>query len=317
MPMIAIDDSRTEAVARKLSAVSGLPSPTFDDDGIFPPVGSPLALDIFFAVTLHQYGFWTDDGRGYIAPVYAPAGGRSLKGADFVWASALLASRRDAAVFSPDHQASMSHAGLASLFSDDQGKCPLPVFESHLRLARGYGGDMLSLGLPPAEVVERSNASDHPLGEFLSMVTQLTGYREDPLRKKAMLLAVILASRPERFLGVTDVEHWSPIVDYHMQRSALRTGMVRVVSAELDSKLRERRFVTKEEESAVREAVYGCLLGVMRGSGKSLAEVDAFFFGSRKTCPEMEEPRCEECVLEEVCAKEKGLFQPVFSTTFY
>lgn len=317
MPMIAIDDSRTEAVARKLAVSSGLLSPSFDDDGIFPPVGSPLALDTFFAVTLHQYGFWTDDGRRYLSPVYAPVAGRSLKGSDFVWASALLASRRDAAVFSPEYQASMSHAALAALFSDDGVKCPLPMFESHLRLARGYGGDMLSLGLTPAEIVERSNASDHPLGEFLSMVTQLTGYREDPLRKKAMLLAVILASRPEGFLGVTDVEHWTPIVDYHMQRSALRTGMARVVSSALDSKLRERRFVTEEEEAAVREVVNGCLLGVMKVSGKSLAEVDAFFFGFRKTCPEMEEPRCAACVLEEVCAKEKELFQPVFRTTFY
>ena len=81
--------------------------------------------------------------------------------------------------------------------------------------------------------------------------------------------------------------------------------------------LYSRIFVSNEEETAIRDAAYQALLKVMKSSGRSLAEVDAFFFGFRKLCPEMEEPNCRICILNAVCLKEKELFQPVFRTTFY
>ena len=34
----------------------------------YPPASHPRALDFFFTLTFHQYGFWLDDGAGYLRP---------------------------------------------------------------------------------------------------------------------------------------------------------------------------------------------------------------------------------------------------------
>jgi len=46
--------------------------------------------------------------------------------------------------------------------------------------------------------------------------------------------------------------------------------------------------------------------------------IDWFFFNyMRSHCPEMQEPVCEKCAADPVCAHRKQLFQPVFRTSFY
>lgn len=74
-----------------------------------------------------------------------------------------------------------------------------------------------------------ANANRKPLNALLAQVCQIPGYREDPLQKKSMRLATMLENRPERFLRVTDPELVTPIVDYHIQRSAPRTRLFQPV----------------------------------------------------------------------------------------
>ena len=72
----------------------------------------------------------------------------------------------------------------------------------------------------------------------------------DPLRKKSTLLAIILQQRPERFLRVEPSERVPPIIDYHLQRSCLRTGLVRV----RDAALREKLLAREDELGQLRKA---------------------------------------------------------------
>jgi hypothetical protein len=72
-----------------------------------------------------------------------------------------------------------------------------------------------------------------------------------------------------------------------------------------------------DEEWAVRYAAYIAIEQVADISGKSAGAVDWFFFNSRKRCPEMTKPICEECQIDPICAHQKELFQPVMRTTFY
>jgi len=149
------------------------------------------------------------------------------------------------------------------------------------------------------------------------MLDHVGGYKQDPLRKKAVLLGLILQQRPERFLRTEPQEPAPPVIDYHLQRSCLRIGLIDVIDERLRSSLIKRELLTPEDEGAVRRAAYAAIAQVQRLSGRSMGAVDWFFFGARRRCPEMTEPECSQCAVDPVCAHRKELFQPVIRTTFY
>jgi hypothetical protein len=184
-------------------------------------------------------------------------------------------------------------------------------------MAHHYGRDMLALGLTPRAVLDKALASAHPLQTFLLTLDHIGGYKEDPLRKKSLLLAMILNLRPENFLPLRDDEQIAPVIDYHLMRSCLRVGLIDVIDEELKMKLTNRQIVSPVEEWAVRYPAYRAMEQVEALAGKSTGAVDWYFFNGRKRCPEMSAPECRSCQLDPVCAHRKKLFQPVLRTSFY
>jgi hypothetical protein len=132
-----------------------------------------------------------------------------------------------------------------------------------------------------------------------------------------MLLAVMLENRPEGFLRVSDPASAVPIIDYHLQRSALRTGLVVFTDAAAARANQERRVVEAEVEAAIRQATYAAIERLVRQSGLSVAAVDYFFFMNRRRCPEMTPPQCAVCPAQPVCARRTEAFQPVYRTAAY
>ncbi|MEM7346766.1 MAG: carbohydrate kinase family protein [Chloroflexota bacterium] len=286
-------------------------------DANFPPIGHPKLLDFLFTAVLQQFSFWkTKDGR-YHQPLIAPIAGKERKGSDFLWQAYLRPLESDPAWYSPAHQAALTQNKMEAHFQDDDGSMPMPALDLHLSQAQAYGRDMLALNLTPAKIVEHANRTDTPLATFLETLTHIGGYKEDYLQKKVALLAVILIERPEKLLCPAPDEVIPPIIDYHLQRSCLRTGIIDVVDNELHQKLEERRILPPADEQAVREAAYDAIQQVAARSSKSMAAVDWFFFNARRYCPEMSEPLCDQCLVDSVCAHRKTLFQPVLRTTFY
>ena len=176
---------------------------------------------------------------------------------------------------------------------------------------------MAALELTPRLLLERALDSAEPLQTFIAQLDQIGGYKEDPLRKKSSLLAMILNQRPEKFLPLRSDEGIAPVVDYHALRSCLRIGLVDIVDEQLAAKIRAREIVSAEEEWAVRYAAYLANEALVVRSGKSTGAVDWFLFSARKRCPEMTAPECAICPVDELCAKRKELFQPVIRTSFY
>lgn len=299
--------------------LSGLPAMApFDFTGEqFPPTGHERALDFFFAATLQQFGFWRLSENRYQAPAKGFLGGTELKGSDYLWAAyrRWLESRPEA--LTPGGQAALEAVELAARLAADDGGRPLPMFGERLRLARSYGQGLTALGLEPAGLVERANAAARPVEELLKALGGVGGYREDPLRKKAALLALILRQRPERFLRAVSTDDVPPIVDYHVQRSCLRMGLVRAEDPGLAVRLARREVVAEAEEQEVRMACRDVMAELATATGLGMGPVDWFFFQNRKRCPEMVEPACERCPVEAVCARKTELFQPVRRTTFY
>ncbi len=315
-PRVELDLDRIAGVSGHLADHAG--GAAFDFCGFpFPDRDDPLALPTLAAATLHQFGFWTDDGGRWTGPMYGEGGGRRWKGSDFVWQAFSRAVATDPGVLEPARMADELDL-VDRICAADDGSCPLPDLDSHRALHRAYGRELLERGLDWEQTLAELNGAPAPVAALLELLSELPGYREDPLAKKANLLAVILAGRPERFLDARDPESVRPIVDYHLMRGCLRTGCVRVVDAELAGRLEARVWVDVVEEEAIRGACFDAIGELVRRSGRSMAEVDAFFFArGRSLCLETEPPRCEECGLRPDCGRHTGLFQPVFRTTCY
>lgn len=313
---VRTEPGRIREVARVLRQVEDFEPFDFVGDS-FPPVGHPAAVEFFFAATLQQFGFWSEDEGRYVAPLVASVAGRRLKGSDFLWSVYRRWLEQDPRGFAPAAQAVLRREEFDERCRADSGRNPLPSVGERLRQARAYAWDMEALGWTPASIVERANSDPRPLQTFLGQMDRVGGYKEDPLRKKSALLATILQGRPERFLRLGDGEELPPIIDYHLQRSCLRVGLIEVVDEDLRGWLERRECVSEDDEAAVREACFEALLELRAASGRPMAALDRFFFENRHRCPEMTEPECARCPLDPACAHRTALFQPVFRTPFY
>ncbi len=315
--MIAVDHRQVAAFADFFRAASDVKAFDFchtPPPAIFPPAHGAGVLEYVFFNAGHQFGFWRLENDRYAGPMLAVVDGHQRKGSDYVSYCLTRAWRENADVFMP---ASVSAVDWNKVFRDDEGRNPLPMWEEHVAIISRYANWFAERATTPAELVARANAAERPLATLLAEAGTIPGYVEDPLRKKLFLLAIMLENRPEKFLRVTDPESYEPIIDYHLQRSALRAGLVRVEDASVRAALVERRVVPAEVEGRIRQAVFDALCEVVRLSGRSVAAVDYFFFMNRRRCPEMSQPECERCPVQSICAQEVDLFQPVFRTTFY
>lgn len=284
---------------------------------LFPARHQPGVEAYFFFCCAHQFGFWTLAGGRYDRPMRARVGGADYKGSDFLWRCATRAWLRRNDFFEPDNLAGLTAADWSAVFAGDDGVNPLPMWPEHERIIRDYTAWFRQRRLTPRALVAECNRAVRPLRAFLASAGALPGYSEDPLRKKLFLLAATLENRPEHFLRAPDTDAWEPIIDYHLMRSALRAGLVRVTDPSLRARLERRELVTAEEEAVVRRAVFDAVRELVRRSGRSVAAVDYFFFQNRLRCPEMTEPDCPACPVRAFCARETSLFQPVFRTTAY
>jgi hypothetical protein len=313
---VQVNNKQVRVVSEKISTLSEASPFPFVSPGL-PPVGHPKALDFFFAFTLQQFGFWSERNNRYYQPLIAKIGGIEQKGSDYLFDAFRRRVEQDADFCSPERQANLSRAELLEVFRADNGDDPMPALDMHLEMAHQYGWDMLALQLTPQAVLQKALASAQPLQTFLVLLDQIGGYKEDPLRKKSGLLALILNQRPETFLPLKNDEQVTPVIDYHALRSCLRVGLIDVIDEELKYKLHNRQIVSPADEWAVRYPAYRAREQVVALSGKSEGAVDWIFFNSRKYCPEMSEPQCWFCQLDPVCAHRKELFQPVLRTSFY
>ncbi|MCB9153133.1 MAG: hypothetical protein H6649_03625 [Caldilineae bacterium] len=308
-----------EQIERVAALVAALPEvQPFDFTGLdFPPAGHPAALAYFFTSTLQQFSFWNIARDRYGGPLLAPLDGQRRKGSDYLWRAWLKPLAADPDFYNAGRQADLGDPELAALFRDDTGQQPMPALDLHLAQARAYGRDMAALGWSPAGVVASAMASPRPLYSLLSSLDCAGGYKEDPLRKKSGLLALILHQRPEHWLQPAPGETVPPVIDYHLMRSCLRIGLIDVLDEALVAALTGRRLLQPADEWAVRLAAYEAVERLVARSGRTMGAVDWFFFNARRRCPEMTEPECSRCAVDPVCAHRKGLFQPVLRTTFY
>ncbi len=290
----------------------------FDFTGeLFPDVGDPATVEWFAAATLQQFGFWHARDGAWAASMIATIDGVERKGSDYLWAAYRRWGRRVPDATTPLHQASMTLDEWHAVAADDAGNDPFPSPTSCVALANAYGRTLGSLGPTASELVDAAAGTARPLRSLLSLLDHIGGYREDPLRKKSALLGVILRQRPEHaLLGAPD-DDAPPIVDYHVQRTCLRTGLVIVDDPELERTLRSRHLLTPAEEDVVRRATFEAVGELVERSGSDMGTVDYLLFQMRHRCPEAFPPHCAACPADPACQHRTELFQPILRTTAY
>ena len=314
---VRLDHEQIERISKIVSVAEAAKASDFTGKD-FPPAGHPKTLDYFFATILQQFSFWETIEDHYDHPLVATIDGDLLKGSAYLFRAFRLPLDNDPDFYSPQRQAALTRDEMLKLFRADDGSDPMPAFDLHLEMAKRYGREMIATGKTPQQIVERAKKSETPLKTFIGELDQIGGYKEDPLRKKSNLLALVLNQRPEKFLSFAEGEEVPPVIDYHTMRGCLRMGLVEILDESLKEKIQRRQIVNADEEWAIRYACYLAVEDVVRISGKSLGAVDWFFFAySRQRCPEMSEPECAKCAVDDVCLHRKDLFQPVLRTTYY
>ncbi len=315
-PRVQVNVEQVGVIAGLLSTIPEV-SPFAFTGPEYPPVGHPQAVDFFFAATLQQFSFWSEENGRYHQPMIAKIDGVERKGSDYLWVAFRRQLEGDPDFLSPARQVELNRDALLAFYRSDDGNDPMPALNLHLEMANRYGSDMLALQQTPQAVLQKALASPEPLQTFIASLDQIGGYKEDPLRKKSSLLVLILNQRPENFFPLREDEGVAPVIDYHLMRSFLHVGLIDVIDDKLKNKLLDRQVVSPDEEWAVRYAAYRAMQQLVERSGKSEGAVDYFFFNARKRCPEMSEPQCQICQIDPGCAHRKGLFQPVLRTTYY
>ena len=312
---VIVNTANVSKIGQLIASVSDITAFAFTGPDL-PAAGHAATLDYFFATALQQFGFWSEANGRYDRPLVATVDGEERKGAFYLFRAWLRWLESDPYKLSPAGQAELTKEDILTVLRADDGTDPMPALDMHLTMAQQYGRDMLALGLTPQTIMEQVKASATPLRTLFQVLDHISGYKEDPLRKKAGLLAIILQQRPEAFLASSE-EEMPPVVDYHVMRSCLRMGLIDVVDDSLVEKLAGRKLLSASEEWAVRMSAHAAVEQVVARSGKSMGAVDWFFFQARKRCPEMSEPLCKECSVDPACAHRKEFFQPVRRTSFY
>ena len=287
---------------------------------MYPPLDHPMAVDFFFLACLHQYGFWYGDAGGYLESMVGELKAndgtwRKLKGSDLLWEVLRRSLSLCPEIWAPERLAAIRPAELQQLLCDDSGT-QWPDFDVRLELTRSYGQWLVDSGRTPAGIVAEANATTKPLEAFLRILRLESPFGRDSYEKKALLLAMALTNRPERFLRPSAEDSWAPIVDYHLMRVALRLGLVDLNTEEQDFSVR-RAWMNEFQEGHIRGHVWQAVSSLIRESGLAMSTIDETLWMARKYCPEAEEPTCAKCLFESVCAKRTKLFQPVFRTTAY
>lgn len=292
---------------------------------MYPPLHAAGAIDYFFFAMVHNYGFWTDDGEKYVSPLFGKWKEKTgVKGSDLLWKMLCAAWQKDNACLAPERLATISDTDFAAMFSDDDGPVELFMTPERLDLTRNYGKWFRTprwWGVrSPSELVSYANDYEdavHVLREILTHPENgVPAFREDPLGKKAELLLMALANRPEKYLRRGINEGWRPIVDYHDMRLTLRLGHVTLPKEWADENT-ARKITTHEREEAIRNATYKADALLIKESGRTRDEIDILKWSARTFCPEMVTPNCSACLFQDVCAKRVLLFQPVLRTTHY
>ncbi|WP_440059124.1 iron-sulfur cluster loop [Thermogladius sp. 4427co] len=238
-------------------------------------------------------------------------------GADLLYRLGKLKLEEDPDFYSPERLSNISVDEVVKWLSVGEASPPDPEVRAFLlrdlgfKLLKLYNGSVL-------ELLNKSNNRVRGDLEKPGLVENLRVFRafEDPVEKKAMLLAKFLKARG-LFNPVDDLD---VAVDNHLTRQAIRLGMV-MVSGDLWNRIRAGREINPDEDICIRLLVKKAYRLLASYSGLKPEVVDDIFWLHGRTICLRDSPKCDECVFRQVCLARRNksfmVNEPVFYNTWY
>jgi len=223
--------------------------------------------------------------------------GQYYHGSDYLYQGLKRQWRKNPDLFSPRHMAQIDVNEFLRWLSPEEGlqHCRIRRPEERVRLLRDCGIKLQEhFDGKVTLLLQMSNGHiKRPDQKGLTDLLSVFEAYGDPLAKKTMVLVKLL--NEEGLFAVRDPENVLMPIDYHVMRVALRSGMIDIQNEELRQRLRLRRFVSKREVFAIREACLQAYQTVANLSNISVFDVDTLFWQiGRNCCHSSHEPYCGE-----------------------
>jgi hypothetical protein len=314
LDVIGVDRSVVDRSARVLKYhAKELPKIDVYDEKYYPPAREdPERVALYFLVMVAMDHRLSRPGKVYAACLEDGC----YKGADLLYRLGALKYREDPDFFRPEKLANIKLDEVKSWLS--VGGAEPPDLDVRTMLLRDLGLKLIKLYDSSAlKVLELSNRKIRGTPAEPGLVDNLKVFRayEDPVEKKAMLLAKFLIARG--LFNPTDPESLEVAVDNHLTRIALRMGLV-MVSGPLWDKIKAGVEVEYEEDLLIRLVVRRAYKFLALKSGLSAGAVDDFFWiMGRTTCLRDEQPKCEKCLFKGFCRARKSSAFMVNEHTYY
>jgi hypothetical protein len=290
-----------------------------------PPLsyGIETIANYYGAVANIDHHFWRLD-NGKMILDYGLINGQKIKGATYLHIKSRQMLDKNPHFFDPENLRKLSEKLYEEWLKDETGV--IPIYDPdkvRLRLTRNFG-EMLSIHYK-GNFLELYERSKHRLIDngngFLERCEIFDGYRDPYLFKKANLVAKIMERRG--LWKFEDPENKIPPIDYHLQNVAIKSGIVKIISKELKKKIKNKEFLTLDEELELRMACKEAYKIIYDISGIDPYYLDDdIWYEGRKYC-QFEPPNCEGAFLSPICLannsnpKLKNYSQPLVETWRY
>ncbi|MBS7642891.1 MAG: hypothetical protein QW374_03560 [Candidatus Bathyarchaeia archaeon] len=254
-------------------------------DGVHVDLEYKLRLLLYFtAICYDTRRVW-----GYIDGVY-------YRGSDYIY-HAMLKKLMEGEFFDTDRMRELSLEEFGQWFEEGV----LTRIDERLKFIRDTAR-MLELfydGMA-SKLIEESGYRLSGSGGFVDRLSRFKAF-SDPLAKKIMVLASLIEFEGLAFFK--DSDSMEVGVDYHLQRIALRTGMVRIADRSLSERIARGRFVSKPIHDAIRGSCLEAYRIIIDEAGFKPREVDAIFWNLGRSCCSIRRPSCKPpCIHSDICS---------------
>ena len=316
MEVVGVDTVIVSRVARVLKdRAHEIPGIDVFDEKFYPARGDEVeAVVRYFLVMVALDHRLSRPGR----PYYACLEDGCYSGADLLYRLGAKKYHEDPSFFDPNRLTEIAVEEVTSAFK--VGELTLPDPEVRALLLRDLGAKLVKL-YDSSAVKLLLRSGNRLRGDLAKpgLVDNLRVFRayEDPVEKKAMLLAKFLFKR-----GVfTPLDEIDVAVDNHLTRIAYRLGLV-MVSGPLWDKIKRGVGVSYEDDLLLRLTVRRAYRQLAEKSGlKPIALDDYFWLMGRTLCLRDEKPLCDKCLFKGFCMARKNpafmVAEHVYYNTWY
>lgn len=282
---VAINEHLCQKIAEKIRGTNFRTMKTLDFETPLERENAVRLLFFFMAIC--------HDTRGLNGKIE----GKFYHGSDYLYQCLRCQWRKNPDLFSPENMAQISVNEFLSWLSPDKGlkNCRIRRPEERVRLLRDCGIKLLEhFDGKVTLLLELSNGHmKRPNRKGLTDLLSIFEAYADPLAKKTMVLTKLL--NEEGLFAVRDPENVLMPIDYHVMRVALRSGMLDINEGKLRQRLRLRRFVSRKDVLAIREACLKAYQTVAKLSDISVFDIDTLLWEiGRNCCHPSHEPYCGE-----------------------